>query len=218
MPDSAIAIPSLYPRTAVLELTANPNVILPAMLVIVVATLVTSVVFRQKSVFLSTLHTLGLEYPPNPVTLHLQRAAVSAIMDRNVVRLDSTCSEAEASAALERGPRWLAVEEAPGRISCVLNAADLDAYLQERRGRADEGAGGQPTAAAESVIHLQSIPAQRMDVADIDSRATIDEAQHALRAQAVEALCVRQTTAPLISRVLGVITQADIDSYREPKT
>jgi chloride channel protein, CIC family len=36
---------------AVLELTANPNVILPAMLIIVVATLTTGVPLRQKSVF-----------------------------------------------------------------------------------------------------------------------------------------------------------------------
>lgn len=39
---------------AVMELTANPNVVLPAMVTIVVATLVTGVVFKQKSVFLST--------------------------------------------------------------------------------------------------------------------------------------------------------------------
>ena len=61
---------------AVLELTANPNLILPAMLIIVVATLVTNVVFGQKSVFLSTLHTLGLDYPPGPVTLHMQRCCI----------------------------------------------------------------------------------------------------------------------------------------------
>ena len=77
---------------AVLELTANPNLILPAMLIVVVATLVTNVVFKQKSVFLSTLETLGLQYPPNPVTLHLQRAGVSAIMNRDVVRLPRHCS------------------------------------------------------------------------------------------------------------------------------
>ncbi len=203
---------------AVLELTANPNVILPAMLVIVVATLMTSVVFRQKSVFLSTLHTLGLEYPPNPVTLHLQRAAVSAIMDRDVVRLDTTCSEADAQAALESAPRWLAVETAPGRISCVLNAADLRAFLVQRPPAESDNAEEEQHEVPEQSVNLLSIPALRMDVADIDVRATIDEAQQALRAEAVEALCVRQTTAPMISRVLGVITQADIDSYREPKT
>ena len=49
---------------AVLELTANPNLILPAMLIVVIATMVTGVVFKQKSVFISTLNTLGLQYPP----------------------------------------------------------------------------------------------------------------------------------------------------------
>ena len=60
----------------VLELTMNPNVILPAMLIIVVATLVTGEVFKQKSIYLSMLATLGLQYPPNAVTLHLQRAGL----------------------------------------------------------------------------------------------------------------------------------------------
>lgn len=51
---------------AVLELTANPNVILPAMLVIVVAKLVVRQGFKQRSVFLDTLAGLNIPYPPPP--------------------------------------------------------------------------------------------------------------------------------------------------------
>jgi len=36
-----------------------------------------------------------------------------------------------------------------------------------------------------------------------------------LREAAAEALCVRRISAPHIESVLGVITQEDIDSYRE---
>ena len=68
---------------AVMEMTANTAMILPAMVIIVVATLTASQVFKQRSVFISTLNTLGLQYPPNPVTLHMQRAGVTAIMDPN---------------------------------------------------------------------------------------------------------------------------------------
>ncbi len=55
------------------------------MLILVVATMVTSVLFRQRSVYLSTLTTLGLQYPPNPVRAHLRRAGVAAIMNRSFV-------------------------------------------------------------------------------------------------------------------------------------
>lgn len=52
----------------------------------------------------------------------------------------------------------------------------------------------------------------RKDVASIDARATVAEAQQMLNSQTVEALCVQRKNTPAI---LGVITQEDIDNYRE---
>jgi CIC family chloride channel protein len=192
---------------AVLELTVNTNLILPAMLIIVVATLVTNVVFRQKSVFLSTLHTLGLEYPPSPVTVHLQRTGVASIMCQDLARLSYRCSLADVRHALVERPRWIIVETAPGDIRCVLSASDLSTYLaiQIENGRDDDGA-----------VNLLKIPAMRKDVATVDHRATVDEARLALARVDAEALCVRRTSAPMVDAVLGVITQPDIDIYREP--
>ncbi|TNF89902.1 MAG: chloride channel protein, partial [Gammaproteobacteria bacterium] len=114
---------------AVLELTANPSLMLPAMLIIVVASLTASVVFKQKSVFLSTLDTLGLKYPPDPVTAHLQRAGVISIMNRELVRLPAQCSFAEALDAMHSEPIWVVVETDPGNVRCVLSGADLRAHL-----------------------------------------------------------------------------------------
>ena len=196
---------------AVMELTANPNLILPAMLIIVVATLVTGVVFKQKSVFISTLKTLGLQYPADPVTLHLQRAGVAAIMNRALVRLPQQCTVAEARKALGQKPRWIVVEKTPGRIRCVLNATDLLVFLNDEYAQ-QPGSGPEPET-EDQIIDLMKIPGQRRDVANIDYRATLAEAQHALRDS--EAVCVRRVTAPMIATVLGIITQQDIDNYRE---
>lgn len=188
---------------AVLELTANPNVILPAMLVIVVATMVAGVTFRQKSVFLSSLATLGLQYPPDPVRAHLQRAGVASIMNRSLARLAETCTAAEARQALAAAPRWIVVETEPGRVRCVLNAIDLRAHLDEE------------APADDAAVSLLAIPGVRRDAGDIDYRATLDEAYAKLRSPDVEALCVRRTSAPMIASVRGVIVQEDIDNYRE---
>lgn len=188
---------------AVLELTANPNVILPAMLVIVVATMVAAVPLRQRSVFLATLSTLGLEYPPNPVRAYLQRAGVASIMNRSFVRLPRTCSRAEAQEALSRRPRWVVVEDDGGRPRAVLGAGDLKAHLD---------------AADADPVPLMDIPARRRDVAEIDYLATVEQAQAALRKAGVEALCVRRTAAPMIAPVRGVVVQEDIDNYRESAT
>jgi CIC family chloride channel protein len=198
---------------AVLELTANPNVILPAMLIIVVATLVSSVVFRQNSVFLSTLDTLGLKYPPDPVTLHLQRAGVTSIMNRQLVRLSRTCTADEARAAVDEQPRWIAVESDPGRIECVLNPADLRVFLEALHGEEPETAEEAENGAA--AIDLLEIPGSRLDIVNLDFRATVAQAQEALREPGTEAVCIRRRTAPMIDSVLGIVTQQDIDNYRE---
>ena len=186
---------------AVLELTANPNVILPAMLIIVVATMVSGTLFRQKSVFLSTLSTLGLRYPPSPATLHLQRAGVTAIMNRRLQRLSFLCNRESALAALTDTPRWIAVESAPGDIRCILNASDLRIFLDANT--------------EEENLNLLEIPGQRLDVVDVNSRATVQEAQETLNSTDAEALCVRRVTAPMIATVLGIVTQDDIDNFRE---
>ena len=207
---------------AVMELTANPNLILPAMLIIVVATMVTNVVFKQKGVFLSTLDTLGLQYPPDPVTLHLQRASVASIMNRDLARLPHICTLEDAREAFADKPRWIVVETNPGEIRCILAASDLMVYLDQHDADETEKA----TAAADKFateqddeepedICLLDIPGERKDVVNVDIRATLQEAQQALREVKVEALCVRRLAAPLIESVLGVVTQEDINSYHE---
>ncbi len=207
---------------AVMELTANPNLVLPAMLIIVVATMVTSVVFKQKGVFLSTLDTLGLQYPPDPITLHLQRAGVGSIMNRDVARLPHICTLHDAKIALAGKPRWIVVETAPGEIRCVLSASDLMVYLEDQDARSAEtnsevvdASDNEEEDEQPEEVCLLDIPGERKDVVNVDIRATIEQAQQALRDVEAEALCVRRVAAPLIESVLGVITQEDINSYRE---
>ncbi len=214
---------------AVLELTANPSLMLPAMLIIVVASLTASVVFKQKSVFLSTLDTLGLKYPPDPVTAHLQRAGVISIMNRDLVRLPVECTRDDAEVAMRTQPIWVVVESNPGDVRCVLRATDLRAHLESESG-VDQEARPDSTAAdsqqnetlhddnekAAATLDLMEIPGLRLDVANLDYRATLAEAQEVLSELKTEALCIRRTTAPMIETVLGVITQQDIDNYRNP--
>jgi len=204
---AAVLSAPLAALMAVLELTANPNLILPAMLIIVVAALVTTVIFKKKSVFLSTLDTLGLKYPPDPVTLHLQRAGVASIMNREIARLARYCLPADVRQAMVRQPLWIAVEAEPGEIRCLLRATDLMVFLDAL----------DPTANDEAAerIDLLEIPGERLDVANLDYRATLAEAQAVLKELDAEALCIRRTAAPMIETVLGVITQQDIDNYRD---
>ncbi|MCP5181970.1 MAG: chloride channel protein [Pseudomonadales bacterium] len=185
---------------AVMEMTANPRIIPPAMLIIVVATLMVSQVFRLKSVFLGTLNTLGLDYPPSPVKLHLQRAGVMAIMERRFVRTAPQVTRSEARRLLENKPRWVVLEDTEN-VHCILNAADLAAFLETQPERSD-------------TINLLRIPGQRFDVVAIDARATVQEAQQAIAESSAEACLVRRLTAPMIRPVVGIITEEEINGYR----
>jgi CIC family chloride channel protein len=186
---------------AVMEMTANTNLILPAMVTIVAATMVTSQVFRQRSVFIATLNTLGLEYPPNPVTMHLQRVGASAIMDRSFVRLRPVIPGDEAREALAKQPNWILVDDDEGQAKAVLNPSDLAAFLDER-------------GADEAEIRLLHMPGQRMDVTSIGFQATALQVQEALSASQTEACCITRTTAPMIRPVVGIVTRSHIENYR----
>ena len=185
----------------VLEMTANTNMILPAMVIIVVASLVNSQVFKQRSVFITTLNTLGLQYPPSPVTLHLQRVGVTSIMDRDFVRLQTEVDHQEVTEALDKKPHWIVVDDDNGSMAAVLNPADLAAFTENR-------------GASEERINLLQLPGQRMDVTTINSQATVMQVHEKLNKTQVEACCVTRTTAPMIAPVVGIITRSHIENYR----
>ncbi|WP_431687032.1 chloride channel protein [Hahella sp. NBU794] len=195
---------------AVIELTRNPNVILPAMLIIIVSSLIASHYFRQRSVFLTILQLQGLDYRAEPLTLALRRVAVGAIMERSIKRSQQKLVWGEAKELLRTEPRWIIIES-DGGPRAILPAADLARYLTEEEGKPDFNA-------EEASLDLLSIPAQRRDVASLHVQATLEEALDRLNATGVEALYVERTTAPLIKPIIGVITRADLESYYQYKS
>jgi CIC family chloride channel protein len=186
---------------AVVELTGTPNITLPAMLAIVVATITTNSLFKQRSVFLAALDARGLSYPADPIAQHMQRTGVSGVMERSLVRLREDIDRREAAEALQGQPRWIVVEDGGGPLY-VLSAADLLHFLDGFDGSQQDDEGAK--------IDLRGIPGVRMDVASIDVRSTMYEAWDALKDSKVEVLCVRRTTAPMIATTLGVLTREDV--------
>ena len=103
-------------------------------------------------------------------------------MERNVRRLPPQAASDEAEAALASKPRWILVEPEPGQIRCILSAADLSAFLEERGPAEDaDGEVAHDNGARPTTVDLLKIPAMRKDVGNIDVRATIGEAQDHLQ-------------------------------------
>ncbi|WP_336367919.1 chloride channel protein [Marinobacter sp. C2H3] len=190
----------------VLELTRNPNIILPAMLIITTATLLTSEVFGKRSLFLTILKNQGLSYQNSPVIQALRRVSVGAIMDKNILRTERLLTPGEARNVLSSGPKWLLVDGSNGPTA-LLPAVDLARYLEDSETATKEG---EP---APEEIDLIQIPANRRDLAPVQYQATLEEALNAFESSNAEALYVQRHVAPMIQRVYGVVLKSDIESY-----
>ncbi|WP_298452696.1 chloride channel protein [uncultured Marinobacter sp.] len=192
---------------ALMELTRNPNIILPGMLVITTATLITSEAFGKKSLFLTVLKSQGLSYQNSPVIQALRRVSVAAIMDKSILRINRNLTAEEARKALQAEPKWLIVDGKNGPTA-LLPAVDLARYLEDSA----EAASNETNEPVES-IDLMDIPAHRRDIAPVQYQATLEEAMHEFENTSAEALYVQRHVAPMIQRVYGVVLKSDIESY-----
>ena len=188
---AAVLQAPLAALVAVLELTANPKVILPAMLIIAVATPTVSQLLKQRSVLLTTLATLGVRYPPHPAAQHLMRVGVASLMSRAVVQLPRQPEPARLNSALAAKPDWIVVD-IRGGLPLVLNAEDV----------------------ATEAPDLTAAPSRSAGIVDV--RATLQEALTELNRAGSDALCVVRAASqkppedePIA--VVGVLTRGDIE-------
>ncbi len=158
---------------ALMELTRNPNIILPGMLMITTASLVTSEAFGKKSLFLTILKSQGLSYQNSPPVIQaLRRVSVGAIMERNILRTERALTLEEAKKALKSEPKWLLVEGSNGPPTALLPAVDLARFLEDTEKQASE----EGTELPESIDLMEIPPANRRDVAPVQYQATLEEA------------------------------------------
>lgn len=186
---------------ALLEMTANPNVILPAMLCVVSASLMARVGFKQESVFTLLLRDAGLDYRHDPLTQGLRRVGVAAVMQRDFESVQRVLALDEVNALLSRGPQWLLIEADVPRPQ-ILPAADLARYhaeLAELDELPDE-------------TDLLSIPASRVEAGPVHLEASLFEAREIMLKDDLEALYVRRPLGPVSFRIYGLLQRSDIEA------
>ncbi|AWB67008.1 voltage-gated chloride channel [Saccharobesus litoralis] len=99
---------------AVLELTQSPDIILPAMLVIVTAHVASVQFFRNRSVFLMQLEFQKLEYQNPPAFEALQKIGILADMNRDFVLVTSKDENIIRNALDNAGDRPVVLREKSG--------------------------------------------------------------------------------------------------------
>ncbi|WP_457675623.1 chloride channel protein [Thiolapillus sp.] len=203
--------------TALLELTDNPQIIMPGMLVVVIAGLTASELFGQESLFITMLKAKGLDYRQHPVIAALRRVGVASVMDKRFVRSQRLVSPEEAWKLLENKPRWIVIVE-DKTPRAILSGIALAGYLEAQYdgvaadiGDTEEERGE----TGEALIDLMKIPGKRLELAPIQLHETLQEALEKLDRGEGEALYVRRMSAPGIWRIYGILTREQIESsYR----
>ncbi|MDN3555941.1 chloride channel protein [Halomonas maura] len=190
---------------ALLELTHNPNLILPGMLAVVVAGLTSRQLCGCDGFFISvTRH--GLHPLQQPLMQALSRVSVPAVMERDLVRTGRRVTREQASALLEAKPVWVVIESTSAdRSALALKAADLARWMLEHDDDDKIGKDGK--------LDLLEIPGQRLDMAPIHLQATLSEAFIRLNDKAVDALYVEHGHRPKQKRISGIITRDAIERY-----
>jgi CIC family chloride channel protein len=202
---AAVLNAPLAALVAVLELSYNPNIIFPAMLMIVAANVTTRSLFSLEGIFVEQLKQAGRPVRFRPAQQALRRAGVMSILDTHFTLAPRRLNYDEAKGLLASKPQWLVVETDKKKL--LLQAVDLASYLDEA-----------PVAvlSLEEEIDLLDIAARRRVLAPIHPSATLLEALQALRAEGTDALYVTRPSTPLISSIRGIVTQEAIENYYQP--
>jgi len=188
---------------AMLELTANPNIILPGMLAIVAAALVNSHLFGKPSVFIMLIKERGLDFHDSALAQSLRRIAVANVMDRHLIQADQSVTFAAAQALLAQNPSWIIIACGDKQYS-LLPPADLAQHLLARE--------APQTDVEDTMIDLLEIPAMRLDAATIHLQASLQEAHEVITRSAFKALCVVRKGSDE-QRIEGVLTESEIESH-----
>ncbi len=198
-----------------LELTNNPNILLPGMLVLVISNLVVSQLFKQPSIFQSQMQAKGLEMTINPLSQYLRSVGVAGLMERKIAILEKVISYQEAEEALESSPRWILIKSESVPIS-LMPANDLARYLIQQKEELKEGDDEDSSLQQDYCpidIDLLKIPADRKDIASVYLQATLEEALDTMDRESVNAVYIFRTTATTNDKIYGVVTRESIESH-----
>jgi H+/Cl- antiporter ClcA len=181
---------------ALLELTGNPNIIMPGMLAIVFSCLINHDIFKHDPLFILLLKARGLDYKNDPITQTLRRISVASAMQRKFKQLPSLVSREQAIDALASNPEWVLItNEKP---VALMPAADLARVITDE---------------SVSEIDLLEIPASRKNVYKVGLHSSLAQAAKLLNENQVESLYVSRFNASGKEHTHGILTKQMIESH-----
>jgi CIC family chloride channel protein len=191
-----------------LELTNNPNIILPGMLVVVIANLTASEVFKQKALFPRLLQLRGLSLDTSPVEHMLRQNSVLSIAEKDIKVLNKFTGLEAIKLALVGSPKYLIINDDKKGLSSIsasdvanllMNEDQIQQWAEEKDGR--------------SVINLMAIPGTRQQCGKISIQANLQEALDMMESQQVDSLSVHYGNEFTSASVIGIVEHDKIHNF-----
>ncbi len=184
---------------ALLELTANPNILLPGMLTVIVSGLISKELVGGKSVYLILLEARGLTFRHNPLAQSLHHIGVASVMNRNFAASERFTTRESLRHLLKQSPQWIVIKE-ENQPQVLVPGTDLALYLEETA--EEEG---------EESIDLMEIPAARQKLIPVPRHVTLWEALDLLdKAKSNAAYITREDGTGI--GIYGILTRKDIEA------
>ncbi|MFT7560530.1 MAG: CIC family chloride channel protein [Flavobacteriales bacterium] len=201
---AAVVNAPLAALVAVLELSFNSQIIFPAMLMIVIACIVTRTTFKVQGIFVEQLNVSGRQLEMTPAAKALRRAGVTSIMDRQFSHSPTTLQQHEASQLLQTQPNWIVYEDQ--ETIFALAAADLAHKLNEETDNSEL-----------DEFNLAEIPGRCFLLGIVNESDSLYDALSLIEKSACDAIAVIRHTSSREKQIRGIITREAINNYYRPK-
>ncbi len=178
---------------AVFELSANHNIIMPAMLAIVIATMMVSEIFRLPSVFQVQLGGKDNYHTADPVRQMLRNTWIARVLETSVVSVDREIHRQTAELVLDKKPEWLLIRKQDALLRPAALAEAMSAEPDN------------------NPIDLITIPADRRQVGRISLKANLQDALDLMQHSQLQWLVVYRDSR--FTQIAGVVSREGIEGY-----
>lgn len=213
---AAVLQAPLSALVAILELSGQTQMVLPGMLTVITALVVSRRIAASDSYFRLLLRQRGLDYRNDPVSQYLRRASVLTVMNRRYRQVESQLTRASLTELVEADVDWLLVRLKQGR-AFLIRPDELKRLLARQAAEAGAEAEGEPDTEdrsddAQTTIDLANVPARRVDAFAIDVRASLQEAYDRFEQSEAEALIVQRESGSGSGRIVtyGILTPDNV--------
>lgn len=188
----------------ILELTNNPNIIFPCMLVVVIACLCTRAFTGDKGIFQILLRQQGKTIKSSGLTSELSRAGVFQVLSTDFARCSFEIDYEQAVKVLESKPQWLVLQEL-NKDKYLMRAAELAKFLENASDSIKAG---------EKLIELMEVPGNKTKLPPIHEQASLLEVHWLMKSESTEAVYVQNPRQlALEAEVMGIITREALTNY-----